>query len=193
MKKLILTLIGAVSLISLKAQTWKLDNAHSNVTFSVDYMVISELEGDFKQFDGAFTASKTDFTDLTIKFNVDVNSINTENEMRDNHLKSDDFFNAAKYPKMTFSSSAVKKVSEKKYLLEGDLTIRDVTKKVSFDVTYGGIVNDPYGNTKAGFKAVSTINRKDFGLKYNAAVEAGGAVASDNVTIKINAVLIKGK
>ena len=113
--------------------------------------------------------------------------------MRDKHLKSDDFFNAEKFPKMSFKSTSIKKSGDKKYILEGELTIRDVTKKVKFDVTYGGTVNDPWGNTKAGFKATTKINRKEYGLKYNAALESGGMVAGDEVTININTILIKQK
>lgn len=193
MKKIILTLAGVISLLTVNAQTWNLDASHTNVTFTVDYLVVSELEGNFKKFDGTFTSSKPDFSDLNVNFNVDISSINTENEMRDGHLKSDDFFNAEKFPQMTFKGTGMKKISDKKYELSGDLTIRDVTKKVKFDVKYGGLVNDPWGNTKAGFKASLTINRKDYGLKYNAAAEAGGLVAGDMVMININSVLIKQK
>ena len=193
MKKLFLTIAVATCLFSAKAQNWKLDQAHTNITFTTEYLVVSELEGSFKKFDGTFTSSKPDFSDIQINFNVDVNSVNTENEMRDKHLKSDDFFNAEKFPKMSFKSSSIKKSDAKKYILEGELTIRDVTKKVKFDVTYGGTVNDPWGNTKAGFKATTKINRKEYGLKYNAALESGGMVAGDEVTININTILIKQK
>ena len=193
MKKIILTLAGVISLFAAKAQNWTLDAAHSNVAFTVDYMVVSELEGSFKKYSGDFVSVKPDFSDLKINFIVDVNSVSTDNEMRDNHLKGDDFFNAEKYPQMKFKSITLKKVSDKKYVMEGDLTIRDITKRVKFDVTYGGLVNDPWGNTKAGFKATTTINRKDFGLKYSAAVESGGLVAGDDIAININTVLIKQK
>ncbi|HOK98475.1 MAG TPA: YceI family protein, partial [Bacteroidales bacterium] len=111
--------------------------------------------------------------------------INTDNEMRDNHLKGDDFFNAAKFPKMTFKSKSFKKVSGNKYELVGDLTIRDVTKTVKFDVTYGGTAKDPYGNIKAGFKASAVINRFDYGLKWNALTEAGGAVVGNEVNVSL--------
>ena len=193
MKKFFLTIAVATCLFSANAQNWNLDQAHTNITFTTEYLVVSELEGSFKKFDGTFTSSKPDFSDIQITFNVDVNSVNTENEMRDKHLKSDDFFNAEKFPKMSFKSTSIKKSGDKKYILEGELTIRDVTKKVKFDVTYGGTVNDPWGNTKAGFKATTKINRKDYGLKYNAALESGGLVAGDEVAININTVLIKQK
>ena len=170
------------------AQTkWALDNAHTGVKFTVSHLVISEVEGSFKTFTGSMTASKPDFTDAQIDFSVDVNSISTDNDMRDKHLKSDDFFNAEKFPKMTFKSQSFKKLGAKAYELTGDLTIRDVTKKVKFNVTYGGTVKDPYGNTKAGFKATTTINRLAYGLKWNTLTEAGGAVVGSDVTIILNA------
>ncbi len=193
MKKTIILLMGLISFMNANAQTWKVDAAHTNIEFNVDYMVVSELNGTFKMFDGKAESVKPDFSDAKINFTVDVNSINTDNEMRDKHLKSDDFFNAEKYPKMSFTSTSMKKVADKKYVLEGNLTIRDVTKPVKFDVTYGGTVNDPWGNTKAGFKAKGTIKRFDYNLKYNAATEAGGLVASDEVAMNLNIVMIKQK
>ncbi len=185
--------MSLVSFMGVNAQTWKVDATHTNIEFNVDYMVVSELNGTFKMFDGKAEVVKPDFSDAKISFTVDVNSINTDNEMRDKHLKGDDFFNAEKYPKMSFTSTSMKKVADKKYVLEGNLTIRDVTKPVKFDVTYGGTVNDPWGNTKAGFKANGTINRFDYNLKYNAATEAGGLVASDEVAMNLNIVMIKQK
>ncbi|MBS1771646.1 MAG: YceI family protein [Bacteroidetes bacterium] len=165
---------------------WGLDKSHSSVKFTVQHLVISEVEGTFKVFDGDVVAPTADFNNAAIKFNVDVNSINTDEPKRDAHLKSDDFFNAEKYPAMKFTSTSFKKVSGNKYALEGNLTIRDVTKKVKFAVTYGGTVKDPWGNTKAGFKATGKINRKDYGLKWGALTEAGGAVVGDDVNMVIN-------
>jgi len=173
------------------AGNWSLDAVHSNVKFTVSHLVISEVDGHFKMFDGTMTNAKADFTDAKIEFTVDVASISTDNSMRDDHLKSDDFFNAAKFPKMKFVSKSFKKVSGNKYELAGDLTIRDVTKPVIFAVTYGGIVKDPYGNIKTGFKAKSTINRKTFGLKWSAVTEAGGVVVGDDVDINLNIQLAK--
>jgi polyisoprenoid-binding protein YceI len=186
--KPMLAILFVISMITQgKTQSkWTLDKAHSGVKFTVSHLVISEVEGSFKTFTGSITASKSDFTDAQIDFSVDVNSISTDNEMRDNHLKSDDFFNAEKYPSMTFKSLSFKKLSGKAYELTGNLTIRDVTRKVRFDVTYGGTVKDPYGNTKAGFKATATINRLDYGLKWNKLTEAGGAVVGSDVTIILN-------
>lgn len=173
------------------AGTWALDAVHSNVKFTVSHLVISEVDGHFKMFDGKMTNAKNDFTDAKMEFTVDVASINTDNSMRDDHLKSDDFFNAAKFPKMKFVSKTFKKVSGNKYELTGDMTIRDVTKPITFSVTYGGVVKDPYGNIKAGFKAKSTINRKTYGLMWSAVTEAGGAVVGDDVDINLNIQLAK--
>jgi polyisoprenoid-binding protein YceI len=194
MKKLLLSGLALFSMYaSTMAQTkWNLDNSHTNVKFSVTHLLISETEGNFKAFDGALSTNNADFTDATITFNVDVNSINTDNEMRDKHLKSDDFFNAEKFPKMSFKSTSFKKLAANKYVLEGELTIRDVTKKVKFDVVYKGIQNDPYGNTKAGFKATTSIKRMEYGLKWNTLTEAG-AVVSDDVEVVVNLEFAKAK
>jgi len=173
------------------AGSWALDAVHSNVKFTVSHLVISEVDGHFKMFDGTMTNTKNDFSDAKMEFTVDVASINTDNSMRDDHLKSDDFFNATQFPKMKFVGKSFKKLSGNKYELVGDMTIRDVTKSVTFAVTYGGVVKDPYGNIKAGFKAKSTINRKSFGLKWSAVTEAGGAVVGDDVDINLNIQMAK--
>lgn len=186
MKKLaLLSALALASVTSFAQGKWNLDRSHSSVKFNVQHLVISEVDGTFKIFDGSVNAPTADFNNATINFTVDVNSINTDDEKRDGHLKSDDFFNAEKYPKMTFTSTSFKKVSGNKYALEGNLTIRDVTKKVKFAVVYGGTVKDPWGNVKAGFKATGKINRKDFGLKWGAMTEAGGAVVGDEVEMEI--------
>lgn len=189
MKKLI-TLLAIATTLGATAQTWSVDNAHSGVKFSVSHLVISEVEGQFKKFDGTIKASKEDFTDAQIEFTIDVNSINTDNEGRDKHLKSDDFFNAEKFPNITFKGGTLKKVNAGKYILQGQLTIRDVTKNVSFDVVYNGTVKDPYGNTKAGFKIVGIVDRLAFGLKWNTMADAGPVVGKD-VTFTVNLELKK--
>lgn len=154
--------------------------------FSATHLLVTEVEGYFKVFDGTLKTTRADFGDATVQFSVDVNSINTDNEMRDKHLKSDDFFNAEKYSQMTFTSTSFKKTSGNKYVLEGNLTIRDVTKKVTFDVTYGGTIKDPWGNTKAGFRAKGKINRFDYNLKWNTLTETGGAVVGKEVEVTVN-------
>lgn len=191
MKKITLTLATIALSISTFAQTWKLDPAHSKISFNTKYLLISDVEGEFKKFDGAFTSSKADWTDLNAFVTVEVGSISTENEMRDNHLKSDDFFNAEKFPKIIFKGSGIKMIEKNKYVLTGDLTIRDVTKKVEVPLVYGGTVKDPWGNIKAGFKATGKINRKDYNLKYSNSAATGEAVVADDVEFTIDAVLIK--
>ena len=166
---------------------WVVDKAHSNVRFSVSHLVVSDVDGSFKSFDGSMLASKPDFSDASIVFTADVNSINTDNENRDKHLKSDDFFNAEKFPQIKFVSKSFKSLGNNKYSLAGDLTIRDITKPVTFDVNYGGTVTSAaMGGTHAGFKAKTTINRFDYNLKWNAATETGGAVVGKEVEITLN-------
>ena len=186
MKQIFFSLAAFFTMAIASAQsTWKVDNVHSNVKFTITHMVISEVDGSFKVYDGTIVTKNADFSDAAIDFTADIASINTDNESRDNHLKGDDFFNAAKFPKAVFKSTSFKKVSGNKYALEGNLTIRDVTKKVKFDVVFGGIVKDPWGNNKAGFKATGTINRFDYGLKWNNLTEAGGAIVANEVALSL--------
>jgi polyisoprenoid-binding protein YceI len=166
--------------------TWVADKPHTNVKFSVSHLVISDVDGNFKSFDGTLESSKPDFSDAKITFTADVSSINTDNEMRDNHLKSDDFFNAAKFPQIKFISTSFTPLGDNKYKLVGNLTIRDVTKSVTFDVKYGGTVV-AMGGTHVGFKATTTIDRFDYNLKWSKTTEAGGLVAGKDVEITINA------
>lgn len=194
MKKIILSLaITAIGFAASAQSKWNVDPTHSNVKFSVSHMVISEVEGSFSDFDGTLVASGSDFNNATIAFSVNVGSINTNSEQRDGHLKSAEFFDAAKYPAMTFNSTSFKKTTGNNYVLDGNLTIKGVTKKVTFDVTYGGTVKDPYGNTKAGFKVRGTIKRMDYGLTWSALTEAGGLVVGDEVSIMFNIELAKAK
>ncbi|MGK9476735.1 YceI family protein [Melioribacter sp. OK-6-Me] len=187
---IILFLFGGL----INAQTrWNFDKSHSTIAFKVKHMVISEVTGYFNQYEGNIVTNGDNFENAKINFTIDVNSINTDNEKRDEHLKSDDFFNSAKYPKITFVGKSFKKIGNNKFKLVGDLTIRDNTKEVTLDVTFNGMVNDPWGNTRAGFKVTGTINRFDFGLKWNALLELGGAVVSENVDIVIDVELIKAK
>lgn len=173
-----------VKVPSQTATKWTVDKAHSSIKFTVSHMVVSETEGSFKVFDGTLVYTKPDMSDAQINFTVDVNSIDTDNENRDKHLKSDDFFNAEQFPTMKFVGKSFKPVGGNKYELIGDLTIRDVTKQVKFDVTFGGILKSARGN-KAGFKAKGTINRFDYNLKWNRAVETGGLVVGQDVEITV--------
>lgn len=180
--------------VSVFAQTnWTVDKSHSKVGFSVSHLVIAEVEGKFNNFDGNISTNGENFEDAKIDFTVDVNSIDTDNEGRDKHLKSDDFFNAEKFPKITFKGKSMTKVGDKKYKLIGDFTMRDVTKEIALDVKFNGTTKDPWGNIKAGFKITGEVNRFDYGLKWNKTVETGGLVVGDIVTLTINLELAKQK
>jgi len=165
---------------------WTIDSAHSEITFKVKHLVISTVTGKFKDFDASIESDNEDFENATIAFEANIDSIETGNEDRDNHLKSEDFFNATEYPKMIFESSSFKKTGDGEYKLVGELTIRDKTKQVELDAEYGGTVVDPYGNTKAGFDVTGKINRKEFGLTWSAVTEAGSVVVSDQVKLNLN-------
>lgn len=171
--------------------TWKIDAAHSEVQFKVKHMVISTVTGQFNTFDASLESDKDDFSDAHISFSIDTASIDTGNEQRDNHLKSDDFFNAEKYPQMKFASTSFTPNGNGAYTLKGNLTIRDVTKEVSLAVEYGGTITDPWGATRAGFEVSGKINRQEFGLKWSAVTEAGGLVVSDDVKLHINVEFVK--
>ncbi len=176
-----------------QAVKWTNDPTHSAIKFNVSHLTVSEVEGRFKMFTGSVESATNDFNNAKINFTADVNSISTDDENRDKHLKGDDFFNAEKYPQMTFVSTSFKKVKNNIYSLEGNLTIRDVTQKVKFAVLYGGTVVDPWGNTKAGFKASGRISRKVFNLRWNKMTEAGGAVVGDEISILLNMEFAKPK
>ena len=190
MKKIFLFLVAISIGVASFAQTrWTADPMHSFVSFSVRHMGISFVEGSFKKFDGSVVAAKPDLTDAKINFTVDVNSISTGVEQRDIHLKSDDLFNAEAFPYMTFESIAFNKLKGNNYELSGKLTIRDVTKDVKFKVTFGGTTKDPQGNTRAGFSAITAINRLDYHVKYD---PTGSGVGKD-VRISLNLEFIQAK
>lgn len=192
MKRFMFVLGFLVSAVPLFAQTagWKLDRAHSGLSFSIKHMVISEVTGNFKDYDIVVVSSKDDFSDLAVTATIKVASINTENDGRDKHLKSDDFFNAEKFPEIKFVSTSVEKAGEKNFKINGDLTIRDVTKKVTFDAVYNGSLKTQQG-TLAAWKATATINRFDYNLKWNRAIETGGLVVGETVNITMNIELNK--
>lgn len=194
MKKVIYLVLGLVFSASAYAQTnWVVDGSHSAVNFSVSHLVISEVDGHFDQFNGTIKSNKKDFSQATIQFEVDVTSINTGNDGRDKHLQAEDFFHAAKYPKMTFESISFKKKQDNKYELKGKLTMRGVTKTVSFEVKHGGIAVDGYGNTRAGFVAKTTINRMDYGVAWNAKTEHGSWTVGEEVDLVLKLEFIQQK
>ena len=163
--------------------TYKIDPLHSEIKFRVKHLMISNVTGEFKTFDATVTAEAADFSDASISFEADINSISTNNEQRDGHLKSDDFFNAEQFPKMTFASTSVEKTGDDELLVHGNLTIRDVTKPVTLKAEVGGTMVDFYGQTKVGFDVSGTIQRKDFNLSWDAVTEAGGVVVSNDVKL----------
>jgi polyisoprenoid-binding protein YceI len=170
---------------------WAIDPSHSEITFKVRHLVVTTLSGKFETFEGSLDTANEDFSDAKISFTADVASINTGNADRDGHLKSDDFFNAESYPKLVFNSTSFTKTGDSTYALLGDITLRDVTKPIELAVEYGGTMVDPWGNTKAGFEIIGKLKRKEFGLKWDAITEAGGAVVSDEIKLHLNVQLVK--
>ena len=170
---------------------WTIDTAHSEVTFKVRHLVISNVSGKFTSFEGTVEADKDDFSDAKISFTADIESITTGNEQRDGHLKSPDFFDAANHPKLSFTSTAVSKVKGSDYIVKGNLTIKGVSKPVELEVEFGGVQKDFYGRTIAGFEVNGKINRQDYGLTWSAVTETGGIVVADDVKLHINTELVK--
>ena len=186
---LLLAVFAAVGFASAQSD-WKLDKTHSSITFTVKHMVISNVTGSFKDFAITLKAAKDDFSDATVQSSIKVGSLSTDNGMRDNHLKSDDFFNAEKYPEINFKSTSFEKLSDTKYKITGDLTIRDVTKNVTFDAVLNGTLKTNRGLLSA-WNATTTINRFDYNLKWNKTIESGGLIAGQDVTITLNLELNK--
>jgi polyisoprenoid-binding protein YceI len=171
---------------------WGVDITHSEVQFKVKHLVISTVTGFFRKFSGAVETASDDFDGADVNFSVDVNSIDTNQEGRDGHLKSPDFFAAEQYPTIEFKDGVLTKKSESEYALKGNLTIRDVTKPITLDVEFNGIVADPWGNTRAGFEISGKVNRKDFNLNWSAVTEAGKIVVGDEVKLHFNIEVIRG-
>ncbi len=194
MKSLFKVLVAVLLLtnVAVAQVKWSVDPAHSNARFEVKHLGIAFVDGQFKQLEGNVESiSDNDFNGAKVNFAIDVNSIDTRIEMRDNHLKSDDFFSAEKFPKMTLTN-AVLKGKKGKYTLTGDLTIRDITKKVTFNVTQnGGVITDPWGMTRAGFTATTAINRLDYGISYNDKLPTGVPAVASDVTITVNVEIVK--
>ncbi|MNU48535.1 hypothetical protein D3C71_374560 [compost metagenome] len=173
---------------------WSADPAHTNARFSVEHLGVSFVDGEFTKVNGAVDAkTDKDFNGAAINFSIDVNSIDTRIEARDGHLKSPDFFDASKYGTMSLKSVSFTKVKGNQYKLVADLTIKDVTKRITFDVVQnGGIITDPWGKTRAGFTAKAKINRQDFHLSYNDKLPSGISAVGNTVEIVINTELVKG-
>ena len=178
MKKI--TLVATALLVSFATfaqQTWKVDKAHAKVGFIVTHLLMSEVDGNFKTFDATITSSKEDFSDAVFEVSADINSIDTDNEMRDGDLKGEKHFDAAKFPKLTFKSTSISKVADKKYKLTGDLTLKGVTKPVTFDLALTGTgMNGRTKKPKVGLKVTGTIKRTDFGVGSMPAAVVGEEV-----------------
>lgn len=164
---------------------WTVDTAHSSLDFSVKHMMVSKTKGTFHNFESTIEADPDDLTTANIEFVIDVASVDTRNEGRDNHLRSEDFFDVEQHPKMTFKATNIERTGEDEYKVTGDLTICGITNSETFSVTSEGQRKDPWGNEVAGFSGEGKINRSDYGLTYNAVLETGGVVVGDEVKISI--------
>jgi polyisoprenoid-binding protein YceI len=171
--------------------TYKIDPMHSEITFKVKHLMITNVTGSFQEFDATMESAEENFSDATINFSANVNSISTNNEQRDTHLKSADFFDAASFATLSFVSTSLVPKGGSDYVLNGDLTIKGVTKPVSLNVEFGGTMTDFYGQNKAGFEINGKINRSDFGLTWSAVTEAGGVVVSDEIKLNLAVQMVK--
>ncbi len=171
--------------------TWIIDPSHSVVEFSVKHMMVATVKGRFEKVSGSIELDDVNPSASKVEATIETSSINTSDEKRDGHLKSGDFFEVEKYPTITFTSTSVKKVSDGEYKAEGDLTMHGVTRPVTLEIEYSGQAKGPYGDTRAGFSAHTSVNRKDFGLNWNVGLEAGGVLVSEkvNINLEISAVL----
>jgi len=186
LKRLLIVAVVVVAAAGMaEAAQWKIDQAHSSIGFSVSHMVISKVPGSFSDFDGSIEFEKGKLDQASVTLTAKTASIDTGNEDRDNHLKSEDFFAAETYPEITFTSTKIMPWDDNEFKLVGMLTIHGVSKEISLDGTINGIVKDPWGNTKAGFSATGSIDRKDFGMTWNKTLDAGGLVVGDEVSIMI--------
>ena len=164
---------------------WNVDASHSSIGFSVKHMMVSKVRGSFGNYSADIEANETDLTGANIAFNIQVSSINTGSEDRDNHLRSADFFDAEAYPEIKFVANSITKKGDD-YSITGDLTIKGITKPVTFDAEYGGKGTNPWGVEVVAFEAEATINREDFGLTWNAALETGGVLVGKDIKIKLD-------
>jgi len=171
---------------------WAIDPTHSEIQFKIRHLMITNVTGSFGKFDASVvTTDDNNFDTAKIRFSAEVDSITTNNEQRDGHLKSADFFETGKYPTLEFVSTKLEKKGEAEYNLFGDLTFHGITKNVKLQVEHGGVIKDPWGNTRTGFTVEGKINRKDFGLIWNAATEAGGVVVGEDVKLHASVEFVK--
>lgn len=171
--------------------TWQIDSAHSHIYFTARHMMISKMRGQFELFNGTVNFDEENPTRTTVDIEVNTGSINTKDERRDDHLKSPDFFDATTYPVMRFKSTSVEQIDADTGKLYGDLTIRNITRPVVLEVEYAGQARSPWGTMSAGFSASGAINRKDWELNWNQALETGGVLVGDKIQIEIELELVK--
>lgn len=165
---------------------WTLDPAHSRIGFSVKHMMVSTARGEFKSYSGSLNLDTEDFTRSSVEGEIEVASIDTGNADRDTHLRNNDFFDAPNHPKITFKSTRIERKAGDEYVVYGDLTIRGITKEVALDVETSGIHKNPWGQTVTGFSATGSINRKDFGVAFNAPLETGGVLVGEKVKLELD-------
>lgn len=170
---------------------WSLDPAHSDLQFKIKHLMITNVNGTFSQLAGNVNTEGDDFSNARVTFTIGAASISTNNEQRDGHLKSPDFFDVAVYPEITFEGTKFTKKTGEDYTLEGTLTMHGITKSVNLNVEYGGMQQDSYGQTKAGFEVNGKLNRKDFGLNWGAVTETGGVMLGDEVKFTANIQMVK--
>jgi len=174
-----------------KTNNWNIDAAHSGINFSIRHMVVSKVRGRFAKYSGTVDLDDGDLTRSFVDVTIDAASIDTGTPQRDAHLRGPDFFDVEKFPELRFRSTRIESVARDRYRVVGDLTIRDVTREVSLDVEYGGRAKDPWGNERIGFIATATLDRKDFGLRWNQLLEAGGVLVGDRVDIDLEVQAVK--
>ena len=172
-------------------QTWALDPTHSELQFKIKHLMISTVSGQFNQFNATVETDNDDFAKAKVHFETVVDSISTNNTQRDAHLKNGDFFDAEKFPLITFDSERMEKADEDEYKLHGTLTMRGVSKKITLNAEFGGITKDPWGNTRTGFSVTGKINRQDFGMSFGTVSETGGLLLGDDVKISANVQFVK--
>lgn len=165
---------------------WNLDPTHTHVGFSIKHMMVSTVRGQFKAYSGQIHLDEQDFTRSAVEGEIEVASIDTGNTDRDNHLRNNDFFDAPTFPKIAFKSTRIERKGDEEYAVYGDLTIKGVTKEVALDVEYSGTSKNPWGMTVTGFSARGTINRKDFGIDFNAPLETGGLLLGEKVKLELD-------
>ena len=171
--------------------TWSLDATHSELHFKVKHLMISTVTGQFNKFNATVDTDGEDFTTAKVHFRAEVNSISTNNEQRDAHLRTGDFFEAEKYPDLLFEGEKMEKTGDDEYKLHGTITIKGVSKRISLDASFGGITTDPWGNTRTGFSLSGKINRHDYGISFGGVSETGGLILGEEVKILANVELVK--